>query len=197
MLGILLAAGVGTGAVVSVARGRTRTRRARPGDVRTLSNALRSSEPDAIGQALVALFGDGDAVFREAIVTGGDPGPAVAALNEHLADVDKGLSLESGRFGASTRIAFSGGTLGGVLELSRAVSSHSGSGYVLAAAAFFTGCVSAGACFEIGRRAAAEAAQIRREWDQIASEIAKRLARADESGGGPSRRTWSSRKGGR
>jgi hypothetical protein len=197
VLGLVLAGTVGAGSVVSTWRGYAGTRRARPAALRELVAALRASDGPGTAVSLSSLLGDDGAIVAEAIVHGAEPARGVAALNDHLAAVESALTRYRAWLGASPRVAFSGGALGGVVELSKAVSVHAGQGYVLAAAAFGVGCVAAGACLEAGRRAGALSVEVRREWDQVASEIVKRLALGDGRTAGPSRGSWASRKGAR
>ena len=127
----------------------------------------------AIGQLFV---GEGDrAVLVRALLEGSSPDVAIAALNEHLGDVARALTVGRTVPRSMGRVALAAGTLASVLEVGASVSSSSGAAWAPALWEFLAGCVGAAAALEIHRRSEVLAERVRAGWDDVAAVFEKRL----------------------
>jgi broad specificity polyphosphatase/5'/3'-nucleotidase SurE len=185
VLPAVLVACVSVGAVAVAARRLRAVTALLPSDPESLRSAVRSGRGDAIASAVQRLFSDEDAraILSQALVDGSPPDAAIAALNEHLGDVARALSLGRTIPRSCGRVALASGTLAAVLEVTASVSARIATAWAPALWEFAVGAAGAVAAFEIDRRSAAGADRVRAAWDQVATVFVNRLGPASASTG--------------
>lgn len=175
MLTLALTCFVSGASVWSAARAARTVRRAAPVDA-----------PSAIRALSKVQRGDGEAV-RSALSGAGcsleSPDPSepstfreewIPALNEHLGEVSASLARSEPIPRAAARICLFSGVLAAVVDLSRATSAGRLSAAPLVSfAAGFAGAI---VCWDLARRTAKNARQVRNAWDAIAESASKILA---------------------
>jgi hypothetical protein len=172
---VLFAVLVACVSATALALGATRLRavaKLMPSSPSALRAALRARDQQAVQGAVQGLFAAQDFdhdILTRALLDGTSADAAVAALNEHLGDVARGLSVGSTVPRAMGRVALAAGTLAAVLQLGGSVSTAAGAEWAPAAWQFLAGCVGAGAAFEMDRRCGALSERVRRGWDEVAA----------------------------
>jgi hypothetical protein len=167
---------VGVVAVVVAVRA-LRTVNALVPDVAPLRRAMLADDGAAIQVAVRRLFpSDADVDALEAALARSDARlAAVAALNDHLGDVDRTLLSSARELPRSVaRIALSTGALGAALEIGSARAAPLGLRGAIAA--LLLGAISAGVVLEVGRRARAAEGLARAGWDEVSRIFSRRLA---------------------
>ena len=176
MLVTALVACVGVVAIVVAARA-LRAVNALVPDVASLRRATLADDGAAMRVAVRRLFppdADVDAL-EAALARSGARLAAVAALNDHLGDVDRTLRSSARELPRSVaRIALSTGALGAALEIGAARAAPIGLRGAIAA--LLVGALSAGVVLEVGRRARAAETLARAGWDEVSRIFSRRIA---------------------
>jgi hypothetical protein len=173
VIGVALAAGAGALGVGFALRASMRLARRAPRDAELVEKKLRSTDDAEVASAIRETFADAAPAMMDALTT---TVPAMkqsaAALDEHLGDLDRELSAGRAVPAAAARVALLSAGLGAVIEL---LQDLSGRGIAFAVAAGAVGVAGAAVCFELGRRSAAKALELRAVWDRLAGAAALRL----------------------
>ena len=145
-------------------------------DVAPLRRATLANDGAAIQVAVRRLFpedADVDAL-EAALVRSSARLAAVAALNDHLGEVDRTLRTSARELPRSAaRIALSTGALGAALSIGGARGAPGALGG--AVTALLIGAISAGSVLEVGRRARGAEGRARAGWDEVSRILSRRI----------------------
>ena len=174
MIGVALAAGAGAFGAGFALRASMKLARLAPRNADLVEKKLRSTDDAEVTSAIRDTFADAASAMVDALTTktAAATRQSAVALDEHLGDLDRALSAGRAVPAAAARVALLSAGLGAVIELLRDLS---GRGIAFAVAAGAIGVAGAAVCFELGRRSAARALELRAIWDRLTGVAALRL----------------------
>ena len=172
-------------AAALVARRRvTQIARLRIGDVAALLRTIKSGDDDDLVAAGTRAPSESfESLVISATLEDAAPSMRIAAVNEHLGDLDRELDSQRDVPKVIGRGALLCGTFGCVLELSLTVAGPSGPAWSPAATSFLLGLAGFLASLQIDRRARDMATLARAEWDRVASALGERIGRGPPASG--------------
>lgn len=139
----------------------------RAGRDEDLVDAGRRAPPDSFESLVIA-----------AVLESAPPALRVAAVNEHLGDLEREIESHRDIPKVVGRGALLSGTLACVLELTLTMTEPSGPAWTAASASFLLGLAGFLASADVDRRARHAAALVRAEWDKVAAALGDRFGQA-------------------
>jgi hypothetical protein len=177
-LGPALVFYVAVSATLVARRRLTQIARLRVMNVDALVRAIRLASDEELATAGSRASTESfESLVVSAVLDDASPAARIAAVNEHLGDLDREIQSRRDVPRVVGRASLLCGTLGSVVELTLTVAGPTGPAWAPSATSFFVGLSGFLASLEIDRRARGSEALARAEWDRVATALNDRVFR--------------------